>query len=132
MYFLGQNCQDSLRLSVFKQLWDGEGQDQDEAAVGADPESGGGGGCVLYEGAGEMERSYQAAVLSDDSPLRKTGIRDVVLRDDERLSVAVMQPLLLVNSSCVAPPRKGQQLDKNQMTQIRPDFIDRFSEGIFQ
>ena len=68
-----------------------------------------------------MERSYQAAVLSDDSPLRKTGIRDVVLRDDERLSVAVMQPLLLVNSSCVAPPRKHQQLQ--QMRLLRSDLI---------
>ena len=109
LYLLGKNCQDSIRLPVFKELWDGEGQHQHQSAVGADPESGGGGGCVLYEGAGEMQRSYQTAVLRYHSPFRQAGVRDVVLWDDERLSVAVMQPLLLVNSSCVAPPSKHQQ-----------------------
>ena len=79
-----------------------------------------------------MQRSHQTAVLCDDSPLRKTGIWDVVLRDDERLGVAVMQPLLLVNSSGVAPPRKHPQLAKNQITQIRPDLIERFPERVFQ
>ena len=54
LYLLGKDCQDSIGLSVFKQLWNSERQHQDKPAVGADPESWGGGGCVLYEGAGEV------------------------------------------------------------------------------
>ena len=54
LYLLGQDSQDAIRLSVLKEVWDSEGQNQHQSAVGANPEGGGGGGCVLYEGAGEM------------------------------------------------------------------------------
>ena len=93
---------------------------------------GGGGGCVLYEGAGEMQGSDQAPVLCDDSPLRKTGIRNIVFRDDERLGVTVMKPLLLMSSGSVAPPSKHQELTENQITPLRPDSIERFPERVFQ
>ena len=59
-----------------------------------------------------MQGSDQAPVLCDDSPLRKTGIRNIVFRDDERLGVTVMKPLLLMSSGSVAPPSKTPTVDR--------------------
>ena len=69
-----------------------------------------------------MERSDQAAVLCDASPLRKTGIWDVVLGDDERLGLTVMKSLLLVNSSSVTPPGKHRAV-RLKIRDLPPDLI---------
>ena len=87
----------------------GEGEDQDQATVGADPESGGGGGGVLYEGTGEVQRPHQTAILCYYSPLRKAGVRDLVLRD-KRLGVVVLQSLLLVGPGGVAAPEEEDSI----------------------
>ena len=69
-----------------------------------------------------MERSDQTAVLCDASPLRKTGIWDVVLGDDERLGLTVMKSLLLVNSSSVTPPGKHRAV-RLKIRDLTPDLI---------
>ena len=54
-----------------------------------------------YECGGEVEAAHQTAVLRDDPALRKTGVRNLVLRD-QGSGLRELETLLLVRASSVA------------------------------